>query len=367
MKVFEKTPKGARKVILATNIAETSITIAGVKYVVDTGVAKVRSFNAKTGTELLNVQPISKSAARQRAGRAGRESSGICFRLYTEQDFQALDENTIPEIKRTNISTLLLQLKALGIEDVINFDYLEQPPLESIKRGLELLFALGALTSEGVLSIPLGKQMSELPLDPPYSRVLLSSKNFECSEEVLSILSMLSVESDSIFFQPKKKKKQQEAAKEKFISVEGDHLMLLNVFNGFVSNQGSKQWCSENYVNIRSLCKAKDVRGQLKEYCASMKIPLVSCGINTESIRRCFVTGFFMNAAQLQPDGLSYKTVEDHKDVFIHPSSTLFGTKHPYVLFNESVLTKKKYLRNVMAINFEWLLELAPQYYNSNK
>jgi len=367
LKVFEKTPNGFRKVILATNIAETSITINGVKYVIDTGVVKVRGFNSRIGIDSLVVVPISKSAARQRAGRAGRESSGVCFRLYTEEDFHRLNENTIPEIMRCNLASVVLQLKALGISNVMEFDFLEKPPVESLKRALELLYILGAIDKEQIITDPLGKQMAEFPLDPMYSKVLLASKDFGCSEEVLTIVAMFSVESDNVFIVPKGKQKQAEVSRGRFLSHEGDHLSLLNIFSAFSTSGYTRQWCIENFINIRTLSKAKAIREQLKEQLLRRGFPLLSCGNETEKVRRCFVAGFFMNAAKLQPDGQHYISLANNQPASIHPSSVLFGQKRACILFNEMLLTTKQYMRDTMVIELEWLPELAPHYYETAK
>jgi len=312
------------------------------------------------------VVPVSKAQARQRAGRAGRETSGVCYRLYTEDDYFKFHDSNIPEIKRADLSSVILQMKALGIHDVHKFEYLERPSKESLIRALESLFSLGALTKDGKISEPLGKQMAELPLDPPYAKVLCMAKDFSCTQEVLTIISMLSVESDSIFFVPKGKKKEAVQSWKKFHSNEGDHFTLLNVYNSYVANRERKQWCFDNYINVRSIAKAQNIRDQLVEYCGQLNIPIVSCGNDLAAVRRSFVTGFFTNAAVLQPDG-DYKTVADNKVVSIHPSSVLFNKKPPCILYNELILTKKQYLRNVMIIERDWLFELAAHFYEKGK
>ena len=174
-KVFDKAPANTRKVILSTNIAETSITISGVRYVVDTGMVKVRSFNPKTGIESLSIQPVSKASANQRAGRAGREAPGTCFRLFTEKAFKSLPEETEPEIKRCNLAMVLLLLKASGIDDLTSFDFMDKPSRDSLVGALETLYALGALSEAGSLT-SLGRQMAMFPLEPTFAKVLILSK-----------------------------------------------------------------------------------------------------------------------------------------------------------------------------------------------
>lgn len=174
------TPEGARKIILATNIAETSLTIEGIVYVIDAGFCKQNSFNPRTGMESLIVSPVSKAQANQRAGRAGRVSAGKCFRLYTAWSFSnELDETTIPEIQRTNLGSVVLMLKSLGIDDLINFDFMDPPPPETLIRALEHLYALGSLNDDGDLT-KLGRRMAEFPVDPMLSKAILQSEKYKC-------------------------------------------------------------------------------------------------------------------------------------------------------------------------------------------
>lgn len=183
-KIFEPTPKGARKIVLATNIAETSLTIDNIIYVIDCGFSKQTCFNPRTGMESLVVTPISKASADQRAGRAGRVSAGKCFRLYTLWSFQhELEENTIPEIQRSNLGGIVLMLKCLGIDNLITFDFLDPPPHEMLMRALEQLYALGALNDSAALT-RLGRRMAEFPTDPLLSKCIIESENLKCVEQV---------------------------------------------------------------------------------------------------------------------------------------------------------------------------------------
>ncbi len=234
-KIFEETPEGARKVVLATNIAETSLTIDGIKYVIDPGFCKQKSYSPRTGMESLIITPVSKAAAQQRAGRAGRTSAGKCFRLYTAWSFQnEMDDNTVPEIQRTNLGNVVLMLKSLGINDLINFDFMDPPPAETLLRALEQLYALGALNDRGELT-KLGRRMAEFPLDPMLSKMLVASDKYLCSEEIVTICAMLSV-GNSIFYRPKDKQVHADNARMNFHAGNvGDHLALLKVW--LVHNQ----------------------------------------------------------------------------------------------------------------------------------
>ncbi|GBG74498.1 hypothetical protein CBR_g18908 [Chara braunii] len=232
MRVFDPVPAGHRKVVLATNIAETSLTIPGIRYVIDPGLVKARAYDPKVGVESLIIVPVSKAQARQRAGRAGREAPGKCYRLYVEEDFSQLEDSTVPEIRRCSLASVILQLKALGIDDVLGFDLMDKPPRAAIVWSLEQLYVLGALTNEGRLSHPIGQQMSQLPLEPLYSKAILTAANHRCIEEMITAVAMLSV--DSIFYSPKEKQAQALAAKRRFVSKDGDHLTLINLFRSFV-------------------------------------------------------------------------------------------------------------------------------------
>ncbi|KAG0737325.1 hypothetical protein G6F57_003686 [Rhizopus arrhizus] len=363
-KVFDPAPANTRKVILATNIAETSITISGIKYVIDCGLAKLRGFNPKIGVESLLLHPISKSSAWQRTGRAGREAAGICYRLYTEQTFRELEDDTVPEIRRCNLAAAVLALKATGIDNVLEFDYMDRPSRASLIRALEELYALGAINDQGQLS-DAGKQMAEFPLDPMYSKVLIQSKEYECTSEAIAIISLLSV--DSIFFTPSDKREQAAEARKKFLHSDGDHLTLLNVLKSYWEVKGDHEWCRDNFINNRNMKVAMEVRDQLIRFCERIDInPNSSCGSETDNLLKCFLTGFFHNTALLQPDG-SYKSVTGGQNIKIHPGSAMFGKRVEGIFYNELVFTTKHYVRGVSAIQSAWLPLAAPKYFNNMK
>lgn len=204
-KIFMPTPDGARKVVLATNIAETSLTIDGIKYAVDSGYSKMEWYNPKTGMESLLIHPISKASATQRAGRSGRTGPGKCFRLYTINSYQVdMEDNTVPEIQRINLANVILILKNLGIDDLLNFDFLDSPPKELLRKAVELLYALGAFNQVGELT-KVGRQVAEFPLDPMLSKMIVASDKFKCSNEIITTAALLSV-GNSVFYRPKNKK-----------------------------------------------------------------------------------------------------------------------------------------------------------------
>ena len=365
-KIFEPTPPGARKVVLATNIAETSLTIDGIVYVIDPGFVKENVYNPRTGMESLVVTPCSRASANQRAGRAGRVGPGKCFRLYTKWAFyNELDESTTPEIQRANLNSVVLMLKSLGIHDLIDFDYMDAPPADTLIRALEQLYALGALNSRGELT-KVGRQMAEFPTDPMLAKAVLSADKSGCVEEVLSIIAMLG-EASALFYRPKDKKLYADSARARFtIKDGGDHLTLLNIWNQWVDSDYSYVWAKENFLQHRSLNRARDVRDQLVKLCDRVEVSITTCGANdTMPIEKALTAGFFPNAARLQRGGDSYRTVKNGLTVYLHPSSVLMEVNPKWVIFYELVLTSKEYMRNVMPIQSEWLIEAAPHYHKS--
>ena len=384
-RIFERPPVGGRKVVLGTNIAETSLTVDGICYVIDTGFCKQKSYNARRGMESLQVVPISKAAANQRAGRAGRTQPGKCFRLYTLWSFNnELEDTPVPEIQRTNMCDVVLKLKSLGIDDLLNFDFMDKPPAEALIRALEQLYALGALNDRGQLT-KLGRRMAEFPLDPMMSKALICSETYNCSVEVLTIVSMLSVGS-AIFYRPKDKALHADVAKRNFArGGGGDHLTLLRCYNEWMKTNYSQQWCRENFVQIRMMQRARDIREQLEGLCERVEVTVSSRPEAVEDICKALCSGYFFNTATLGKGG-DYKTTKHKHTVYIHPSSVLAREmeivkdkdgkeKSQYVplvdppqwlLYHELAFTSKEYMRAVAPIQSKWLVEIAPHYYKDS-
>ncbi|XP_054285604.1 ATP-dependent RNA helicase DHX8-like [Macrosteles quadrilineatus] len=359
-RIFEAAPPGSRKVVIATNIAETSLTIDGIYYVVDPGFVKQKVYNSKTGMDSLVVTPISQAQAKQRAGRAGRTGPGKCYRLYTERAYR--DEmlpTPVPEIQRTNLATTVLQLKTMGINDLLHFDFMDAPPVESLIMALEQLHSLSALDNEGLLT-RLGRRMAEFPLEPNLSKMLIMSVHVQCSDEVLTVVSMLSVQ--NVFYRPKDKQALADQKKAKFNQPEGDHLTLLAVYNSWKNNKFSNAWCYENFVQIRTLKRAQDVRKQLLGIMDRHKLDVVSAAKNTVRVQKCVCSGFFRNAAKKDPQE-GYRTLVDSQVVYIHPSSALFNRQPEWVIYHELVQTTKEYMREVTTIDPKWLVEFAPAFF----
>ena len=335
MYVFEPAPENTRKVIFSTNIAEASVTIDGIVYVIDAGFAKLRAYNPQTGIDTLTTVPISKASATQRAGRAGRTKPGKCYRLYTEEAFSSLPDSTVPEIQRSNLAPIVLQLKALGIDNIVRFNFITSPPSQLLMRALELLYSLGAVDDYAKLTKPLGARMAELSVEPMMAKVLLSAFNYGCLSEVLSIAAMTSLQG-AVWFHHDGEKKAMQVSRYKFAVEEGDHLTLLNVYQAFVTKgRKDSKWCRDNHLNHKSLLRAVSIRTQLKRYLERFGLgvdeSLSSNGMQSDTdrgekakeIRKCLTAGYFAHAARMQADG-TYRSLSGGLMMHAHPTSLMF-------------------------------------------
>jgi len=313
----------------------------------------------------------------QRTGRAGREAPGKCFRLYTETDFNALKESTKPEILRTDVASAILTLKARGQEDVVNFDYLSPPKIESLHKALEQLYSLGAFDNAGKIT-SLGRDMAKLPLSPPLARVLLAAAEpgLDCLAEVVDVIAALS--SDNLFpmiVDDNAQDARQEAHKG-FHRSEGDHIMLLEVVRAYESHASDaisdrKHWCETNFVSHRAMSMLFEIRKQLRQYCASLrgvtestwevaKGEPVSPDL-AERVLKAFLKGYFHQTARAAPDG-GYLTVLSHQNVAIHPASILFGRRKEALMYHEYVFTTKPFARWCSAVQLDWVADASPVY-----
>jgi pre-mRNA-splicing factor ATP-dependent RNA helicase DHX15/PRP43 len=366
-------------------------------YVVDPGFSKQKVYNPRIRVESLLVSPISKASAKQRSGRAGRTRPGKCFRLYTETAFHKdLQENTYPEILRSNLASVVLTLKKLGIDDLVHFDFMDPPAPETLMRALEMLNYLGALDDEGDMT-EIGRSMAELPLDPQMAKMVIASPKYKCSNEILSIVAMLSIPSP--FMRPPEAKKAADDAKQQFIHPDGDHLTLLNAYHAYKSNRDDANWCWDNFLAHRSLKQADSVRQQLVQTMKRLNLEMISSEFGTASyynnIKKCITSGYFMQVAHLERTGY-YLTCKDNQVVQLHPSTGInykpqvffclvflhsvterILTLNPlhvplsfsltyikWVIYNEFVLTSKNYIRDCTVVTGEWLMEIAPHYYD---
>ncbi|KAI3487489.1 hypothetical protein L1887_48593 [Cichorium endivia] len=368
------TPNGppGRKVVVSTNIAETSLTIDGIVYVVDPGFSKQKVYNPRIRVESLLVTPISKASAQQRAGRAGRTRPGKCFRLYTEKDWaNELIEQSYPEILRSNLANTVLELKKLGISNLVTFDYMDPPAPETIMRALELLNYLAAFDDEGNLT-PLGEIMADFPLDPQLAKMLIVSPEFKCSNEILTIAAMLSV--PNVFVRPNSQKQQADAAQAEFAHPDGDHLTLLNVYHAYKTNcrdnKTAADWCWQNYLSHRALMQADNVRSQLQRLMERHNLDLVSTSFEDKryytNIQMAIACGFFMQVAhRAGGNKKAFQTIKDNQVVSPHPSSTLDHAAE-FVIYHEFVLTTRNFIRTITEVKPEWLYDFAPAYFDPN-
>ena len=367
----ETNPRGikGRKIVVATNIAESSITIDGIVYVVDPGFTKQKVFNPRGKMESLLINIISKENADQRAGRAGRTKPGKCFRLYTKESYEKeLKKSSIPEILRSNITSVVLNLLKLGINDLVHFDFIDPPAPETMMRAIEMLNYLGAMDDDGKLT-ELGSQMNQFPLEPELSKMVLAGVKYKCINDMLTLAAILSVKSP--FLRPRGKENEADSKKYQFTHHTGDHITLIMAFNAFKKNEFSKDWCRDNFINFRTMKAIDNVRGQLADILTKMNIVVPQNDYNNEikgkrerRIIKSLIAGYFSQVAHLESAGY-YITVKDNQYVFIHPSSYLHGSrKATWVIFQEFVLTSKNYIRTVTEIQPEYLLQVAPHYFD---
>lgn len=354
-KIYQPTPAMCRKVVIATNIAETSITIDGVVYVIDGGLCKQDFYNPKTMMDELALIPTSKASAEQRRGRAGRTQKGECLRLYTKFMYESMDPETKPEILRTTISAVVLQLKSLGINNLVTFDFLDAPSADAIQRSLDHLYLLGALDGSGALT-KTGFRMSEFPMDPSMSKMLLKSAVYKCARHMAMAAAVLSL--DNSLFLPCRKpedKKGLEHAREKLFALgNGDVFGYIRIFEEWLlSGSRAREFEQVNFLNVKSLIRAREVFDQILstfdrwglEYKKSTADDVMSTiggkGIDIDAVTRSLVSGYFPNVAVLGIDGTTYapvrpvaelsrkksnssSSVPENVAAAIHPSSFLY-------------------------------------------
>ena len=363
-RIFQKSD--LRKCVVATNIAETSLTVDGIRYVIDTGFCKLKVYNPRIGMDALQITPISQANANQRSGRAGRTGPGTCYRLYTDTIYREdLLENNIPEIQRTNLANVVLLLKSLNISNLLEFEFMDPPPQENILNSMYQLWILGALSNSGDLT-ELGKKMVEFPLDPPLSKMLLEAGRYKCTSDMLTIVSMLSV--PSVFYRPKDREAEADASREKFFVPESDHLTLLNVYNQWKNNGFRADWANSNYIHVKALRKVREVRAQLADIMKSLKISEVSCGGNWDIVRKVIASGYFHNSAKMKSIG-EYVNLRTGIPCVLHPSSALFslGYAPDYIVYHELTMTTREYMQYVTAVDPHWLAELGPMFFSTKE
>ena len=362
-KVFDKTPARTRKIVISTNVAETSITIDGLAFVIDSGFCKQHVYDPRNKVEELKIVPVSQAQATQRTGRAGRTNAGTCFRLFTQDQFEnEMAPATVPEIQRTNLINIVLTLKAVGFDDLLEFDFLDPPPKETLVNALQTLRYLGALDDDGLLT-PIGERMSSLPLPPAESKTLLASIDFNCCPTVMTIVSMMGQR--KVFFTPADKREEADFAHRQLKHPDGDQLTLANVYNSWVESGMSEKWCKSNFVNPRAVAEARRSRDQLHQM-LSQRHDITKDVRDSVAIRKALTSGYFFQVAKRGENNM-YVTMADRRAVAMHPTSSLFEQMPQYVVYHQLALKRKEYMMEVMRIEPQWLVELAPAYYSKPK
>ena len=372
--------KITRKIILSTNIAETSLTIKNIKFIIDCGFFKMRKYIHKLNIDTLQINQISKNSAIQRTGRAGRESEGKCFRLYSEETYNKFNEFTEPEILRINLRNVIIQLLSIGFQNIESIDFLDKPPKENYQSAYEDLINLKAVLRNDYSLTSLGKKMSILPVEPIYSIILINSLNKEFDSvfnDIVSIVSLL--QSDNILYTPSLQKEKIDKIREKFINPISDHLTLLNIFYQYKESSNKGIFCREHYLNDKALSKANDIYLQLLKYLKKIKLDELSedkekiekermdkinsfldlieknkniedtNSIKEQLIIKCLLTGYKQNIARYSNDNI-YTSIRGNMMCRLHPSSILIkkprlAKEMKYVIYNEMIITSKKYLK----------------------
>ncbi|PAA71462.1 hypothetical protein BOX15_Mlig020814g1, partial [Macrostomum lignano] len=365
LRAFENVGQANRKVVVATNLAETSVTVPGIRYVVDCGFQKLRVFDPRTGLESLAVCPVSASAAEQRAGRAGRTQSGAVYRLYPESEAARQLPHTPAELERCDPSPLLLQLLSMGVRDLRRFNFLSAPAPGAMARACELLRALGALDSEARLT-SLGARMAELPVAPMLARSLLAGAELGCGADICGLAACLQVR--ALFLVPQHRRNASRRAKRTFACQEGDHLTMLNALRAYESRaatlapQRLSQWCAKHFLSQRALSRASELRRRIQ---LALGLPDAQKVSDYRLILRALAAGHFAQAARLLPSGERYESLRGGHPLYLHPGSVLHSERWPQcVVFTDLESAGDKFMmESVSSVEPGLLVELAPHYY----
>ncbi|GET93665.1 RNA helicase, putative [Leishmania tarentolae] len=422
--VFEPSLNEQRKVILATNIAETSITVEGIRYVVDSGVVKAKYYNSKSGMEMLTEVDISRAQATQRTGRAGRLASGKCYRLYTANAFENLNENTIPEIRRSSLLSVVLQMKSLHIHNILAFEFMDMPRPRAVAKAEEMLMLLQALDKAGHIT-SLGSRLTDFPIEPMPAMVLLAAKALGVAREAVIVIAMAST--DNLFLTSREFKVAADRCRAAFAKSAGDHATLLSIYQAYCRSPRDqrKTWCESNSISYRQMLKVEDIILQLQSILeekrdSELLVKIIPASLrylrgdsdvdsstvphkcprgerggdandllehyeelrhggsglsyggperkgklgDAELLRRALCFGYFLNAAFYNAKLGMYQTIVGQLPVYIHPSSVLFThrKKPALVIFNSVVRTTKRYMKDVSVVREEWLQDAAKDF-----
>ncbi len=364
MRIFSR--HGKNRVVLATNVAETSLTVPGIRYVIDTGVARISRYSTRSKIQRLPVEPVSRASADQRKGRCGRIGPGVCIRLYDEVDFEQRNQFTDPEILRTNLASVILQMKAFRLGPIEEFPFIDAPDYRQIRDGYQALYELGALDQSNELTES-GRLMARLPIDPQLARMILASHDHDCVREVLVIAAALAVQDPRD--RPLDRQQAADAAHAEFRVGASDFLFYLNLWNAYekeesqLSSSRLRKWCQSRFLSHQRMREWQDVHQQLTELAGDIGISShrskqLKQPAQHEAIHKALLTGMLATVGRRCDDG-SY-TGPRGKTFWLFPGSALFHRKPAWVMASEIVETTKVYARLVAEIKPEWIEEAAP-------
>ena len=359
-KVFDPAPFGKKKVIISTNIAETSVTISDITTVIDAGLAKLNFYNPRTFTSSLNETAISKASCNQRKGRAGRTQPGICYRLYSRKDYDTRTMYTTEEIYRTDLSEVVLRMAELGITDFQNFDFISPPGIEGIIGAVDTLNMLKALDSDNTLS-SIGKLMVEFPLEPRISRIIIEAimKYPNVLEEALIAAAFLSA--NSPFLLPQGEEMEARKAHHNFRDMQGDFVSYLNIFKGYTSSPDKEKFCKKNYLDDRVMAEIENINVQLKDIVSKMNIPIMGGGNKGDYL--CCIASGMIQFVCIRTGKNTYRSLTADK-ICIHPGSVLFRQDPLFIVAGEIVRTSRMYAMSVSPLTKSLLHQISPTLLN---
>jgi len=359
-RVFER--GGHRRIVLSTNVAETSLTVPGIHFVIDTGLARVKRYSPRQKIDQLRIEPISQAAARQRAGRCGRVASGVAIRLYAEEDFNGRPEFTTPEILRTSLASVILRMASLELGPIADFPFIEPPTPRQVEDGYRLLFELGAIDGERNLT-PLGRELARLPVDPRIGRMLLGAREFHCASELVILAAALSIQDPRD--RPQALREASDRAHEEFRDDSSDFLQLLNLWKFFdtefvhkKSNRKLYETCRDHFLSYVRMREWRDLAGQLREMAGELKLHENKAPATYEQVHRALLTGLIGNVGLKGTEGDHYngpRGLQFH----IWPGSGLKKGRPRWIMAGELQETTRVFARNVARIEPEWIEKAA--------
>lgn len=351
---------GARRIILSTNVAETSLTVPGIRYVIDSGVARISRYSYRSKVQRLPIESISQASANQRKGRCGRVSEGICIRLFSEEDFNTRPEFSDPEIQRTNLAAVILQMLSLKLGDVSEFPFVDAPDNRFIKDGYNLLKELGAVSQDNQIN-QVGRALSKLPVDPRIARMLFEASKRKSLQEMLIIAAALSIQDPRE--RPPEKQQQADQKHAEFRHEESDFVTLLNIWQHFeearqeLSNNQLRQHCKKHFLNYMRMREWRDVHYQLRLQCKDLKLEENKSTASYEAIHQSILSGFLSYIGQKTEEG-DYLGARNRR-FMLFPGSGIFKKRPKWVVSAELVETSRLYARMNARIDPEWLEPLA--------